>query len=380
MAGSRRNLVVAVLAAVFGGCGALVLAGLAVLWVAGSAALRTPSSDGYWSQACVTSDEALLAAGGSSFAVLDLSSGAVVGRGDGYVHAVACEGPRAVVLAYSSTWTWPGGAQRPAVEAGGEELVLALADGRRLWTSRTSRSGRAAGPLVLSLDGGEQDLRRELGPKDFGEVGGAKSMPTPDWFRMWAARTARYAGRPGARLLVAAGWEPNRSLSWVEPVPWGFFELEPVSGQVRALLQPIQTDAALNLVGRPALDASDDGGVLALATSNGTDGTLAVFRPPATTPALRVPLPGWDEVLRLSVAPDGSRVAVASASRGDAQPARLLVIDAGDGRRLWSGEAGANVYGLALLGDGSLVWASGAREAARLELPGGRERWHARVP
>lgn len=149
---------------------------------------------------------------------------------------------------------------------------------------------------------------------------------------------------------------------------------------MRALLQPVPSDAALNLVGRPALDASDDGAVLALAASNGTDGTLAVFRPPAATPALRVALPGWDEVLRLSVAPDGSRVAVAGASRGDARPARLLVVDAGDGRQLWSGEVRANVYGLALLGDGSLVWASSAREAARLELPGGRERWHARAP
>ena len=108
--------------------------------------------------------------------------------------------------------------------------------------------------------------------------------------------------------------------------------------------------------------------------------TLAVFRPPSTVPSLRVPLPGWDEVLRLSVSRDGSRIAVASAFRGDDSPTRVAVLDARDGRRLWGAEVGANVYGLALLGDGSLVWASSAREAARLELPGGRERWHARVP
>lgn len=155
--------------------------------------------------------------------------------------------------------------------------------------------------------------------------------------------------------------------------------MDTATGEVRALLQPIVSDPAVNLARRPALDASESGATLALATSDGTDGVLAVYRPPATVPSLRLPLAGWDEVLRLAVAPDGTRVAVASAFRGDGRPARVAVFDACDGRRLWSTETSANVYGLALLRDGSLVWASSAREAARVALPEGRELWHTRI-
>lgn len=379
MALSSRTLVVALVAALLAGGAVIALAGLALLWLARGPALPRLSSSGYWSQACVTSDEALLAAGGESFAVLDLSSGAIVGQGDGYVHAVACEGPRAVVLGYSATWTWPGGASGPEAPAIGDELALAFEDGSRVWTSRASRSGRISGPLVLFRDRGSERQSHDLGPKEFGEVGRARSLPTPDSFRMWPRRQGRAAGSPETRLLLAAGWEPSRSFSSVEPLPWGFFAVDPASGGVQALLQPIVSDASLNLVRRPALDASDDLATLALATSDGTDGTLALFRPPATAPSLRVPLPGWDEVMRLAVSRDGSRIAVASAFRGDDRPARVAVFDARDGRSLWSAEVGANVYGLALLRDGSLVWASSAREAARVALPEGRELWRARV-
>lgn len=379
MALSRPALVVAVIVAVIGACGAFTLAGLALLWLTRGLSLPSASSSGYWSQACVTSDESLLVAGGQSFAVLDLSSGAIVGRGDEYVHAAVCEGPRAVVLGYSSTWTWPGGTRGPESQAAGEELGLACGDGTRVWTSRASRSGRISGPLVLSVERGAERRGYDLGPEAFGEVGRAKALPTPDSFRMWPTRQGRGATGPEARLLLAAGWQPGRSFSTIEPLPWGFFAVDPATGGVQALLMPIVSDPALNLVRRPALGASEDGATLALATSEGTDGVLAVFRPPATVPSARVQLAGWDEIMRLAVAPDGTRVAVASAFRGDERPAHLAVFDASDGRRLWSADVGANVYGLALLRDGSLVWASSEREAARVALPQGRELWHARV-
>jgi hypothetical protein len=375
MALSKRTIVVALVMAVVVGSGVLMVAGVAAVWMLRSS---SGSSDGYWNDACVTSDEGVLVAGGLSFAAIDLGSGAIVGRGDGYVNDVACEGKRAVVFAYSGTWTWPGGERGPAVASPGGELALALEDGRRLRNSRASRSGRISGPLAVWLEGGERQ-GWDLGPGDFGEVGRAKQHPTPDWFRMWPARLTRYAGRPQPRLLLAAGWQPNRAFSSVEPVPWGFFAVDPASGSVQPLLQPIVSDSALNLAYRPALDASDDGTTLALAASNGSDGALAVFRPPATTSVHRIPLTGWDEVMRLSVAPDGSRVAVVSGYRGDDRPARLAVFDTRDGQRLWSTTVSTNVYGLALLRDGSLVWASAAREAARVELPGGRELWRARA-
>lgn len=194
---SRRTLVVALVAAVLGGCGVLALAGMVLLWLARGPSLPRLSSSGYWSQACVTSDEALLAAGGESFAVLDLSNGAIVGRGDEFVHAVACEGPRAVVLGYEATWTWPGATRGPAAQAAGDELVLAFEDGSHAWTSRATRSGRISGPLLLTRERGDARQGDSLGPVAFGEVGRAKALPTPDSFRMWPRRQGRAAGSPG---------------------------------------------------------------------------------------------------------------------------------------------------------------------------------------
>jgi hypothetical protein len=94
---------------------------------------------------------------------------------------------------------------------------------------------------------------------------------------------------------------------------------------------------------------------------------------------VRATLAGWDEVSRVAVAPDGSRVAVASAFHGKDQPAHIVMLDSRDGRRLWGTEVAAPVYGLALLRDGSLVWASSGREAARVAFLEHRVAWHTQV-
>jgi hypothetical protein len=117
---------------------------------------------------------------------------------------------------------------------------------------------------------------------------------------------------------------------------------------------------------------------LVLATSNGTDALVAIYGRPNGEP-LRTTLSGWDEVYRLAVAPDGSRVAVASAFHGRDQPARIVLLDARDGRRLWSTTVAASVAGLALLRDGSLVWASSARQAARVAFSEPRVAWQTQL-
>jgi hypothetical protein len=329
------------------------------------------SSAGYWDRACVTSDEALLAAGGESFAAIDLATGTVVGRGDGFVHAVVCQGSRAVVHAYSGTWTWPGGARGPEAKVDGEP-ALAFEDGTRVWTARNGRKGRY-GPLEVRIERTE-GREYEIGHQAFGTVGHAKDAPPPNTFAIREAIAMRGAV-PGARLLLAAGWSPNHGFSSVEPLPWGFFALAPLSGELEPLSEPILSDSTLNLLRLPQIAGSENGAVLALATADGTNGMLAVFRAPSAKPVVRVPLPGWDEVSRVSVSPDGARVAAASVYRPE-KGARMVVVDANDGRPLWRGEAKGNVYGLVLLRDGSLVWASSNREAARVSLPDGRELWH----
>jgi hypothetical protein len=205
---SKQTIVVAAVLAVVVASGVLLAAGFLAVLLLRSPSGASRSSSGYWTSVCVTSDETLLAAGGESFAAIDLATGEVVGRGDGFVHDVACEGRRAVVFAYSGTWTWPGGERSAALESRGGELALALEDGRRLRTSRTSRSGRISGPLRVWLEASERQ-EWSLGPGEFGEVGRARQRPSPDRFRMWPARLTRYAGRLQAGILVTSDKLPR---------------------------------------------------------------------------------------------------------------------------------------------------------------------------
>lgn len=354
--------------AMVGGCGLSAIGGLVAWWLEKQLPER-PSTPrwAYWNDACFSADEKLMAAGGAGFAVLDLASGKVLGRGTEDVYDVACQSTSVTVLGYKATWSWPSGSRGPVAERHGP-LLAAFDDGTRVWATR--RSGRAiGGALELDVERGGSTRVIELGPRGFGEVGRAKAMPSPKSFAMWPGGRLR-----DGRLLLAAGWEPNHVGSSAEPVPWGFFALRADDGSVEPVRAPIVGDSALNLARISKVKASADERTLVLANSNGSSAVVFIHGGPNPLP-VRASFSGWDEVSRLAVSPDGSRVAVASAFHGEGQPARIVVLESRHGGQVWSRDVAASVYGLALLSDGSLVWASSAREAARVPIGGGIA-WH----
>lgn len=351
--------------------GLVFVAGLlGLIWLGYTGRLPKPRRYSYWTNACVTADGKLLAAGGAGYAVIDAADGRWLATGPEDVHGVACGEKRAFVAGYTSLRVWPDGSASATTDSPGGRLVAALDDGTLVWTSFDRRSGKAVGPSRFTLQRGGGTRGLAPGPGSFGAVGGARTAPFADRFSSHPGTLL-----PGRRLLLAAGWQPNFSGSAVEPLPWGFFALGLDDGRVEALLPPTPSDARIRMTAFPAQVAgSADGRTLAVAVSNGTTGTLAIQHlPDGHGP--RVALPGWVEIARLAVSPDGASVAVASSFRGAEGPAKLAVFDARDGRSVWARVVGESVYGLALLADGSLVWATSDLRAERLDPDSGRSLW-----
>lgn len=314
---------------------------------------------------CITADEALLVVGGGGHAVIDVARGAVVAQGEDEVVGVSCEGSRAVVLGTDATLGFPGGARGPAIERGGDRLVASFDDGTRVWTSRASRDGRPEGPLTIVAESSASRRTHVLVPELFGDVGRARAEAVPDRFAMWAGGSV-----PGRRLLVAASWlsEPGAAAR----APWGLFAVELESGRVTPMGASVPGSPTGDFARAPSLAAiaSPDGGLFAAGLSDGASSTLVLVRPASGAAPVRVAIAGAEGIARIAFTPDARRVAVATTEAGG--HSRVLAYDTTDGRALSHVDVDGAVVALGLLHDGSVVYATDARQVVRIAIADGR--------
>jgi hypothetical protein len=317
---------------------------------------RPQEGAGYWSVSCVSGDGRYLLAGGDHAALVDLSTDRIAERRPGMVEAVGCDATGGLVVGYGAAFRWPGGAAvRPVPRLAGDGVVARGSDGSWISTARTVTGGRWRGPATVFATGDGVARRFDLLPAQFGSVGAARPLPTPDTF---AVRFGSLLD--DGRLLLAAGWQPSRSGGLVEGVPWGFFALDLVSGDVAPLSPPLASDPGINQSLVQEIAASADGAHLAVAAHDGRKVTVGRFARGAGQASAVTRLEALGAPHALAVSADGAFLALGIETRGSETPARAVVID-GAGRTVWQGDFRTNVAGAHFLPGGALVIAGDGR-------------------
>lgn len=347
----------------------LVAAGLLA-----AACTRTiaPDADrGYWSATCVSGDGRYLLAGGDHTALVDLAAGRLVERRPGLVKAVGCDASGGIAIGYSGALQWPAKTPAGPPPRLGDTVLARDAKGAWISASRRLATGKWSGPPTVLVSGATGPRSFELLPQHFGPVGSARTLPFADTFAVRFGTLLE-----DGRMALAAGWQPSRSGSQVEDVPWAFFALDLGTGAIEALTPPLRSDAAINQAWLQTIAATPDGEQFVLATHDGTLLTVARFERGADRPSLVVRLPARGSANAVALSPDGSFAAVASETRGRDAPATVRVVDRG-GKTVWTAGFRKNVAGLHFLRDGALVVAAGEAKAVRVALPAGTGSWTA---
>jgi hypothetical protein len=348
---------------------ALFVLAVCPLWTTCTVSPSGSTANGYWSVSCLSGDARYLLAGGDHAALVDLSNGSIVATVPGMVEAVGCEEGGGVVVGYGSAMRLPGKAPAMPAPALPRDTVLGLApDGA--WISAGRRgSSKWRGPATVSVTEKGATRSMDLLPERFGAVGAARALPTADSF---AVRWGNFL--QDGRLVVVAGWEPSSAGDVFEKVPWGFFALNPRTGEASPLTGPVESDRRLNQAWQQKIGATPDGSRLLMAAHDGKEVSIAQFERGADRPARVTSLAAKGSPSAAAVSADGTFAAVATETRGRDAPAKVWVIDRA-GKQVWAGEFQKNVAGLHFLPDGSLVVAAGEAKAVRVTLPAGTERW-----
>lgn len=327
------------------------------LFTLGSATGDGESSSDYWTSGCVTGDEQLLIAGGSGAVALELDGGARVARHPQYVEAVSCAKRSGVAYAASETMVRLPSAEQVATD---DPAASSLIDGSAVHYSRPYRDKRWRG--YGSVASGAATL--ELTPQRFGVFREDRGVNA---FLTWPGNVL-----PDGRLVVSAGWFPNRVGS-VEAAPWGVFAVDAAAGAVQQLGATHHASDALNFSSARAVAASPDGRSHAVAFDADPFVHLALYAD-AEAPAATIDLDDARETTSLSYSPDGARVAIGTLAPGGEQ-STVAVVDIATGRLAWrTAPAKGTVYLAQFLSDGSLVVMRSSRVVQRLEK-NGTPRW-----
>lgn len=326
-------------------------------------------SNGYWNSSCVTRDGRFLVAGGDHAALLDVATGKVVEQVSSRVKAIGCDESSAIVIGYDGAWRLPGKeAVTPVPAPSGDVLTLTPGGAWVSW-ARTIQSRKWRGPATLFVTGKGEARRTDLLPAQFGKVGGAKSLPTPDTFAVRLGTLLE-----DGRLLTVAGWQPAQNGGKVDSVPWGFFALSLQTGEAAPLSMPLPSDPALNQNWVQKIACNPDASSLVIAAHDGEKIAVGQFDQGADKPTR---VSSWDSkgaANAVAVSNDGTRVAVGTESRGKDAPGKAWVIDEA-GKAIWTAEFPKTVVGLHFLDDGSLIVISAEAKAMRVALPAAKETW-----
>jgi len=318
---------------------------------------------GYWTVSCVSGDGRHLIAGGDHAALVDASTGAVLLRLPGMVKAVVCDGSGALVVGYSTAVRLPDKTSAPVPSLGGDTVLARSPEGAWISAARRIVAGKWQGPATVFVTQGRDVSRTDLLPERFGSIGAARSLPFADSFAVRFGNLLQ-----DGRLLVAAGWQPSRSLGRVEDMPWGFFAWDPKSGEASPLTAPLRSDAPINQSLVQKIAATGDGAHLVIATHDGQRVSVGWFERGANRSTRVVSLAAKGAASAISISEDGAFVAVGTESRGRGAPAQTWLFDAA-GKLVWSSPFEKTVAGVHFLPDRSLIVAAGEAKAVRVALP-----------
>lgn len=337
---------------------------LCLVLAAGSLSCRAPSgSAGYWSVSCVSGDGRYLLAGGDHAALVDASTGDVVERVPAMVKAVGCDDTGGIVVGYTAAVRLPGRTTTPVPAIGGDTVLGRGPGGAWISSGRTTSGGKWRGPASVYVTRGDRTESTDLLPLRFGSVGAARPLPFPDSFAVRFGNLME-----DGRLLLAAGWQPSRSGSTVEDLPWGFFAWDLSTGVASPLTAPLPSDAAINQAWFQRIAGSRDGAHLVAAVHDGERVSIGRYERDANRPARVIALAAKGGPSAIALSDGGAFVAVATETRGREAPAQAWVIDAA-GKTVWNGSFEKNVAGMHFLPDGSLLVAAGEAKAVRVPLP-----------
>jgi hypothetical protein len=320
------------------------------------------SGDHYWVRACVTTNEKLLVAGGDEAAAVDLATGKVVATAPMNVAAVACGASSGLAYGLADTLVrFPGAQQEPTHERDLNDVLGARPDGALVRFSR--RTDQKASPTEWARVrvGSEPDLA--LDPTRFGgAIAGVHDKPMSAFFTRVGALL------PDGRLLLAAGWEPNRGPGSLEPVPWGVYALDASSGAVTPVAAPLRcsTDLDTARVWRVATTSDFQRSAVAFRTDGGRT-RVAVYD--GARLRFTTDLPDAREVTALDFTADGEQLTVATLA-DDGARARVSCIDGTGGVAWTSAEVEDTIALLHHLADGSLVVMTSKRVVLRLGADG----------
>jgi hypothetical protein len=347
----------------------VVLAACPLLATCGGSSSPGSAATGYWSASCVSGDGRYLIAGGDHAALVDLTSGKVVEIRAGMVKGVGCDADSGVVVGYDKAVRLPGQSLVAPVPDLAETVLALSPEAAWISSARTASGGHWRGPALLYVSEKGQARRTELPPALFGEIGAARPLPTPDTF---AVRFGNLMS--DGRLLLAAGWQPSRTQSTVEQVPWGLFAWDLGRSEATPLTQSLKSDLVFNQNWFQRVAAGADGALMAVAVHDGERLSVAQIERGADAPSRVTSSSSKGAPSAVAVSADNTLVAVGSETRGSDAPGKAWVIDRA-GKELWRAEFPKTVIGLHFLSDNSLVVAVADASAARVALPAGNELW-----
>jgi hypothetical protein len=320
----------------------------------------------YWAHGCVTSDRHLLAVCGDGWAAIDMDRGVLLhAQESGLTHGVKCGDATAKVFAVGKSVVLPSGAQEPESDDWKDTLLTTLDGTRvRVWRSY-DRRGRAQGYTNLSiLLPGATEKRIELRPAMFGAVGSARSSSShDDWITLTPGPLV------AGRLVLVAGFKSDGTGA---PVPWAFFTLDLASG-APAQLGPTRTAANRSLGELRQIDAFAGDRKYVLVFGSGDDFEVGLYDPLAIEPNWTVPMRSQGATA-VKLSPKADRILIRSELEGTAKM-QLRLADVTTGRDVWaSGVIPEHIFVAEFLSDGSFVYATSNRTAAR-RGPDGIEHW-----
>jgi len=326
---------------------------------------QASSGEHYWDTGCVTGDEKLMLLGGDESAAVELTGGTLAARNDLYGEAVVCGQSGGVAYGSSESMVrLPSNEKVATDEESTTDLVAARPDGTLVHFNRRNDSkGRAREFAQLRAGkAGQPGKSFELAPVVFSGVGEQK-QGGPSGFFTW---TGGVLG--DGRLLLGAGWRPNRTPDELEAAPWGFFGMDLDSGAVTPLGPAHETTRELDGSMLWKVAASPDGAVRVASFRGESSIAVAIYRAGRTPDAVAA-IDGAREAVAMDVSASGDRIAVAALAP-DGSSTRVMLLD-GAGKTVWKSEPlEGSVYFLKLLGDGSLVYMTSRRAAARVAADG----------
>ena len=329
------------------------------------------SSDGYWARACVTKDEKLLLASGDEAAAIELATGKTVARTKFYGSLLVCDVSDGAAYdnGESEAVKLPQGTRGPVSNVVVRDIALVRVDGTYLRAKRpTDSKGRATGPMTLQPDAKKTFV---LEPSLFGAVGAAMTSSSTRGFR-----TSIEGETADGRVLLVAGWEPNR-LGSVDPIPWGLFAFDATTGKATLVGVTRPNDEARGIWNIDDTAAARDASAFAATFRKDDASHLAIYDPAKAAPRFVVPLPDARESTVLGFSAAGDRVVVATQVPSGSQ-SHVRVVDVATGAIAWSTPAmPGTVYHAQFLADGSVVHAASTRLVTLVDR-NGATKWQSR--